>query len=208
MPRAHNARVFDIEVQVADTKELSERARYYQSIMDVDMLKSGEPYRMLKEAHVIFLCMSDVFARRLPVYTFENLCREDSRIALGDRSYKHFFIAPTCATMLTDGDRKAFFELLTANKSASPLTDRLKAYVDDAKHNTQWRVQYMNWERQRTYDFEDGVARGRAEGERSAKLAAAQRMLANKMPASDVVLYTGLPLADVQRLATASYTAR
>ena len=35
------SRVFDVEMQVKNTKELPERARYYQGIIDVDQLKSG-----------------------------------------------------------------------------------------------------------------------------------------------------------------------
>ncbi len=34
-------RIFDIEIQCTDTKDLPERSRYYQGVMDVDTLKSG-----------------------------------------------------------------------------------------------------------------------------------------------------------------------
>ena len=33
----------------------------------------------------------------------------------------------------------------------------------EAKHNNQWRQQYMEWERHRTYDFEAGKEAGIAE---------------------------------------------
>ena len=62
--------------------------------------------------------------------------------------FGHFFIAPTCAKILADEEQKAFFDLLTANRGGTPFTDKLKALVDDAKRNTQWRVQFMTWERQ------------------------------------------------------------
>ena len=157
-------RMFDIELQVADTKELSERARYYQGVLDVDTLGKGQRYRELKEAHIIFLCMEDIFGEGLPVYTFENTCREKSAIKLNDRAYKHFFIAPSCATLSADSEQRAFFQLLTTGSATSAFTEQLKAYVDDAKHNTQWRVQYMTWERQRTYDFDAGMEKGQAIG--------------------------------------------
>nr|MCR5401267.1 hypothetical protein [Treponema sp.] len=32
---------FNVEMQACDTKELPERARYYQGVIDVDCLKSG-----------------------------------------------------------------------------------------------------------------------------------------------------------------------
>ena len=193
-------RVFDIEIQIANTKELPERARFYQGIMDIDSLKSGELYKDLKDSHVIFICMSDIFERGLPIYNFENLCREDISLSLGDRSYKHFFIAPICATMLTNTEQKAFFELLTANKASSVFTDTLKRYVDDAKQNTQWRVQYMTWERQQAYAYRDGKEEGIAEGSRTAKLEAARNALAMGLPCAQVSQITGLSPADVQQL--------
>ncbi|MCR4940545.1 MAG: Rpn family recombination-promoting nuclease/putative transposase, partial [Treponemataceae bacterium] len=54
-------RLFDIELQVTDTGELPERARYYASLMALDSLKSGEKYSELRDSHVIFICMEDIF---------------------------------------------------------------------------------------------------------------------------------------------------
>lgn len=204
--------MFDIEVQVADTLELPERARFYQSIMDIDSLKSGAPYSALKDSHVIFICLSDVFKRELPVYTFENRCAENPEIVLGDRSWKHFFIASNCVKMLQNEEQKAFFELLTTNKAETSFTNRLKAFVDDAKQNTQWRVQFMTWERQQHYAYENGkeagiaigeergIAIGEERGERNAKLETARIL---KQSGVDMVLIeksTGLSEAEIKEL--------
>ena len=40
-------KVYNIELQAADTKELPERSRYYQGVIDVDLLKSGQKYKAL-----------------------------------------------------------------------------------------------------------------------------------------------------------------
>ena len=161
-------RVFDIEIQVADTRELQERSRYYSALMALDSLKSGEPYKMLKESHVIFICMEDIFGTGLPVYTFEDVCLENSAVKLHDRDYRHFFIAPICAKMIGDEEKRRFFEFLISNTAGSTLTDRLRDYVEDAKHNMQWRFSYMTLERLQYYAFqngkEDGLEEGRAEG--------------------------------------------
>ncbi len=90
-------RMYDVELQVTNTGELPERARYYQGVMDLDTLKAGQKYKELCDSHVIFICLEDVFHNNLPVSTFENICIEDGTTKLGDRAYKHFFIAPTCA---------------------------------------------------------------------------------------------------------------
>ena len=152
--------VYDIEVQVVNTHDLPERARYYQSVMDVDMLKPGQTYRKLKDSYIIFICMSDIFGKELPVYTFENTCREDRDLKFDDRTYKLFFIAPICAKMIEDEKLKKFFNFFVSNKTGDDYTSRLRKYVKDARHNSDWRKQYMTVEMMQNYAFEDGMEKG------------------------------------------------
>ena len=153
-------KMYDVELQMTDTKELPERARYYQGIMDLDSLKAGQKYKELRDSHVIFICLEDLFHNGLPVSTFENICVEDGKTKLDDRAYKHFFLAPLCAKLIEDEEAKSFFEFLISNRARNGFTSDLKDYVTDAKHNMQWRIQFMTWERQRAYDYDDGKAAG------------------------------------------------
>ena len=159
--------LYDIELQIVNTKELPERARYYQGLMDLDTLKSGEKYKKLKNSHIIFICMDDIFNHNMPIYTFENLCLENNKIKLNDRSFKHFFIAPICAKLVDNKDIRDFFNFLISNKASNKFTSELHNYVADAKHNMQWRIQYMTYERQRAYDLEEGMNRKAIEAARS-----------------------------------------
>lgn len=153
-------RMHDIELQVIDTKELPERSRYYAALMALDSLVPGDSYKKLRDSHVIFICMEDIFKKELPVYTFENICKEDGKTKLRDRDYKHFFIAPTCAKIIEDEEVRGFFEFLISNNPSTDYTKDLKDYVNDAKHNMQWRFQFMTWERIKTYAFEEGKEKG------------------------------------------------
>ena len=54
-------RVFDIEIQNSLDENLPKRTRYYQSMMDVDLLLKGKNYTELKESFVIFICKDDFF---------------------------------------------------------------------------------------------------------------------------------------------------
>ncbi len=157
----NNTHSFNLEMQTADSKELPERARYYQGSIDVDCLKSGEKYKALKDSYVIFICIQDIFEKGLACYSFENLCREDTSIHLNDRAYKYFFIAQNCAKILNE-KQKAFLQLVLGQKASDNFTRRIEELTEEAKHNTQWRHQYMEWERQRTYDFENGMEAGKA----------------------------------------------
>ena len=58
--------------------------------------------------------------------------------------------------MIDDEDARSFFKFLISNRAGNGFTSDLQGYVTDAKHNMQWRLQFMTWERQRAYDFDDG----------------------------------------------------
>jgi len=83
-------RSFDLEMQMVDTKELPQRARYYQSVGDGVALSKGGFYTSLKEQYIIFLCPMDIFGGGFPVYHFENRASEDPGITLNDRTFKNF----------------------------------------------------------------------------------------------------------------------
>ena len=206
-------KIFAVEMQALDTKELPERARYYQSAMDIDMLKSGELYSQLKESHVIFICINDIFKQGLPIYTFKNICQEDRKTPLNDRTTKHFFIAENCDKILKDEEKKAFLNFILTNTAKTEYTKDLLDYVENAKQITESRRKYMEWERQRAYDrqagievglakgLEEGLAEGRLEGQRNARIESAENALNIGIPIEDVSKITGLSLEEVEELA-------
>ncbi len=157
-------RIFDIEIQTTNNKNLPKRARYYQSIIDVDNLTKGENYTKLKDTYIIFLCLEDPFNKELPVYFFENLCRQNKKIKLNDRTFKVFFNAGCCDKIKSD-EEKSFFKFLKGEKANSDFTRNIEKKVAWAKANKKWRRQYMTW--QQTIDEEKEIAReeGIAEGE-------------------------------------------
>ncbi len=202
-----SGKMYDIELQVANTRELPERARYYQGLMDLDSLKAGQMYKELNDSHVIFICMKNIFENDLPVCTFENICIEDGKTKLNDRAYKHFFIAPTCAKIIEDEETRDFFEFLISNTAKSDFTSELKNYVADAKHNMQWRSQYMTWARDsiriKKESFAEGRAEGKTEGAREKAIESARNLLAMNIGTPEQIAQAnGLPLEEVLALQT------
>ncbi len=194
-------KMYDVELQMTDTKELPERARYYQGVMDLDTLKAGQKYKDLRDSHVIFICLEDIFHNRLPVSTFENICVEDGATKLNDRAYKHFFYASSCAKMIDDEEARSFFEFLVSNRAGNRFTSDLKDYVADAKHNMQWRFQFMTWERQRAYDYDDGKEAGIIQGRHEKAVEDAKNAIELGLTPQQISQITGLPLEEVQKLA-------
>ena len=159
----NSTQAFDLEIQAKDTKELPERSRYYQGIIDVDSLKSGEIYSKLKESYIIFICLSDIFDKGLPAYHFENLCTENPEIKLNDKAYKYFFIAKNY-DKLTDEKQKNFLKLVMKNEGSDELSKKILQKVNTAKQNVLLRKKYMEYERQRAYDILLGEERGIEQG--------------------------------------------
>ena len=209
-------RVFDVEMQVKDTGELPERSRYYQGVMDVDMLKSGEPYRALKESHVIFICMKDIFKQGLAHYTFENLCLEDPKIKLGDRSMKHFFVAENYDRMESDRELKAFLRMLVTGKSEDTYTQELELYTAKAKQNAQTRRQYMDWARELNYEkergysigYDSGYGTGYDSGLHHKALEDAANLLKENVSPEVIARCTGLSLAEVEEIKSSMLCAK
>lgn len=159
-------KAYSIEMQATDTGELPERSRYYQGVLDVSELNSGTTYKELKDGYVIFICVPDIFGKGYAKYTFENLCLENPEIKLNDRTYKYFFIASNYDKIL-DERQKAFLKLVINNESTSDFADRVSKLVDNAKHNTQWRKQFMDLEIEKRYAFQRGVQQTTIEDARS-----------------------------------------
>ena len=155
---------FNVEMQTSNTKELAERARYYQGVIDVDCLNSGQHYKELKDSYVIFICIDDIFEKGRAKYVFENLCIDEPSIKLNDRSYKCFFIASNCDKILKNKEQYAFLKMVIQNKSESTFTDKILDLVTDAKKNLQWKRQYMDLEREKLYAYDDGLEKGLTQG--------------------------------------------
>ena len=157
---------FDLEMQATDKGDLPERARYYQGILDVQELYAGEDYRTLKDSYVIFICIPDIFDKGLAKYTFENMCIENPDIKLNDRTYKLFFIANNYDKIL-DEKQKAFLKLVISNDASSgpsdSFTKKISKLVEEAKINSQWRKQFMEWEREMAIRFREGKREARIE---------------------------------------------
>ena len=132
-------------------------------------------------------------------YSFENLCREDTSIQLRDRAFKYFFIAQNCGKILNE-KQKAFLQLVLGQKASDNFTRRVEELTEDAKHNTQWRQQYMEWERQRTYDFENGKEAGIEIGKEDKATEAAINCLMEGDSPEKVSRCIGLPLEKVLEL--------
>ena len=155
--------VYDIEIQKVNTRELPKRSRYYQGMMDLQLIDSGQPYKKLNQSYVIFICLEDVFGKNRHIYTFENICREDPEIKLRDGAIKIFLNAKSNLNDVSS-ELRAFLDYLGGKKSEDEYVQKLEKAVREAKRNRKWRHEYMTLLMRDQENQEIGEERGRREG--------------------------------------------
>ena len=143
--KGETIRSFDLEMQMVDTKELPQRARYYQSVCDGVALAKGDFYTSLKPQYIIFLCPMDIFGRGYPVYHFENRAKEAPEIPLGDLTYKNFYIFSRYEDF-TDPVVKAYMKYFATRNVDSNETEAINNQVSSFKTDTLTRNKYMTVE--------------------------------------------------------------
>jgi len=155
--------VYDLEMQAVNTKELPRRSRYYQCMIDLQLLDKGQPYRKLNKSFVIFICLSDVFDRGRHIYTFENVCKEDLTLSLEDGTTKIFLNADGKMDDVSE-ELKAFLDYVAGVKSEDTFVQKLDEAVKEAKKDREWRHEYMTLLMRDQENIEKGRAEGRKEG--------------------------------------------
>ena len=95
------------------------------------------------------------------------LCREDSRIELGDETEKIFLCAKGTVHDVSD-KLQAFLDYIASGKPSDGFTNELENEVKKARDHIKWRTEYMTFleqlERERIEARAEGLAEGRAEG--------------------------------------------
>ena len=209
-------RIIDIEMQSYQQKALGKRTRYYQSMIDIDAIMKGEPYKNLKESYILFICKTDPFIDDnqnnygLPCYTFKNICMENSDVDLDDKSIKVIYNASAYEQEKNDRIRKFLKYVSTNEPGEDDFTKRLSATVEMIKENDKFRSDYaaMNLH---DYDIttmakeagiEEGREQGRAEGIEEARIESAKNLIRMEVNTHEqIAKATNLPLKKVQELA-------
>ena len=180
-------RSFDLEMQMVDTKELPQRARYYQSVGDGVALSKGGFYTSLKEQYIIFLCPMDIFGRGFPIYHFENRAREDSNITLNDYTFKNFYIFKKYEDF-SDPVVKAYMKYFATRNADSRETETINDQVSYYKADTLIRNRYMTFE----YELH--------EREEKVKLEMVDAMIAKtKLSDEEISVVSGIPIEKIQK---------
>ncbi len=205
--------VYDVEMQVRQEADdvLPKRMRYYQAQMDVELLTRGRDYSELPKTLIIFICPFDPCGRGWHLYWFENTCRRDAELHLGDDAIKIYLNTHGTGEHISP-QLQAFMDYVNSGiLNPDPLVRALDQQVSKVKQNETERVSYMKYElnlrEQYKMGKEEGRAEGKAEGkaegrvEERALMIRVWHMLQQKVAFAEIALKTDLSLQEVQQIA-------
>ena len=148
-----------------DTRQddIRKRSRYYQSLLDTPLLKSGREtrYRHLPPSVVTFITQEDIFGKDLAKYTFREQCEEVPGLHLEDGTMKLFL------NMTSKNGDPVLVSLLQYMKQTSidnpeiQVKDErivtLDAVVQEVKQSEEWEAVKMSI-------LSIGIEKGQKEG--------------------------------------------
>ena len=161
--------IYDIEMQTTNNKgelntsELPKRTRYYQAMIDMDLIEKGQTYDCLNQTYIIFICTFDPYDENRYTYTFHNLCEENPTLQLGDQTTKLFLNAKGSIGNVTK-HTKAFLDYVNGIPTKDKFTQLINNEVLRVKKSEDWRREYMTLAMELERTRKEGLAEGLAEG--------------------------------------------
>lgn len=134
--------VYDLEMQTILKRDLPKRMRYYQGMIDLNLIQRGEGFSLLKKSYIIFLCTGDPFGLQLPIYSFANICKQDMSLMLDDETEK-IVINPDSDRTGLSAEMNDFLDLLQGKRDVGGLAKRIREAVDETKKHPDLEVEYM-----------------------------------------------------------------
>lgn len=161
-------RQFNMEMQ-NDTSgdNVRKRSRFYQSMIDTPLLKSGKQtrYKNLPSTVIIFITQEDIFGKDLARYTFSERCEEVPDLPLEDGTTKIF------VNMTSLNGRPDLVSLLQYMKNTTldnpdiivkdERIVELDRIVSEVKQSEEWEAVKMNI---LEIGIQHGIEQGKAQG--------------------------------------------
>jgi len=134
----------------SDSDYIPKRARFYQSLLDTPILKSGKgtKYKELPTTAVIFITKDDIFGKDLAMYTFLEKCIEVEDLCLDDGTKKIFL------NMSSRNGSDVLVSLLQYFKASNldnpdiivrdERIEKLDSVVKEVKESEEWEELSMN----------------------------------------------------------------
>lgn len=193
-----STRVYDIEMQTGNKKNLENRAQYYQALMDMDNLTKGENYNNLKETFVIFITTFDPFKLNLPIYTFTTVCEQNNSLKMQRR--KIFFFNAKSYLQEQNLEIKNFLEYIITKRATDDFTHKIDRQVNKCKDSRKLQEVYMIEALAITDARYEGIEEGIAEGKFEQSRLAIKKFLTLGLTREEIATSLNLTLEEVNSI--------
>ena len=155
--------VYNLEMQTTNTRNLPKRSRYYQGMIDLDLIEKGKSYNKLNKSFVIFICTFDPFGEGRHIYTFKYICEENKELYLNDEGIK-IFLNSKGKLEDVDEDVKSFLKYVDGRFTDNELVREIDEEIKRVKGNKEWEAEYMTLLMREIEIEERALERGKEEG--------------------------------------------
>lgn len=186
--------VYNIEMQIRrlEGDALFKRTRYYQPMMDADLLAAGADYDELNKTIIIFICPFDPFGEGRYMYTFENICLENKNLNLLDGATKIFLNTKGQIGDIDDTIR-AFLQYVDGVVTDNSFVQEVEEEIRRVKLEEGERVNYMTFAMKMMEERKEG----RKEGQRDERVAILRRLVTqSQIPVEQALEMIGIPQAE------------
>ncbi len=158
-----DGRVFDVEMQLESRGNEPKRTRYYQCMMDEQMLHSGEDYAELPNSYVVMISPRDLFHQKRHIYRFRNYEQTDRKLELQDGTTKVFLNTHGVGDDVLP-ELKNFLNLINGDAPADEFCAEVDQRVQEAKLDAETRRNFMDFEYMQMLAIKDAKKKGLEQG--------------------------------------------
>lgn len=159
--------VYNTEMQDKRKSDLAKRSRYYQALLDTNLLEPGIPnYNLLNTTYIILITTFDLFGYGKYQYTFEARCREEPGCVLEDQAVRIFLNTRGKNDSEVSEELVSFLHYIenttdaVAENSGSERIKRIHNRVRKVKVSEEIGVKYMQAWEEKYYEREEGREEG------------------------------------------------
>lgn len=180
--------LYNTEMQNQRKTDLAKRSRYYQALVDTNLLEPGIPnYNLLNNTYIIMIATFDIFGYQKYQYTFEAICKEVPECALGDKAVRIFLNTKGTNHEEVSKELADFLHYVenttdeAAKCSGSRRIQRIHGRVRKVKISEEVGVRYMQAWEEKYYEREEAREEGRQEGLEEGKLFRDRELIKKKL---------------------------
>ena len=206
----------DIEMQIADEKNMIERTLYYWAGLYYTGLKRGRDYKLNNKVITINILMYNIFKKE-NYHTIATIRDNENKEKITDRLEIHFIELPKFLKSKEKGNRKLrqWLEFI-CNKRKGEIEMAVKENEKIAKASQEWeylrgdeavkRMAFLKekWERDWNSGMhsaeEAGIEKGMKKGKREEKKEIAIKMIHEKIDEEIISKVTNLSLDEIEKL--------